>query len=130
GRLAVVVRFGIVAVEQVRPDALDPCRVDAGDGAGVQLGRLGQLGRHHPRRPAAELAGPGEQVELAAAGPGVLEVVGLLPEVPEQPGHQCAVDGGVPLAVDPAVGDGGGDGLGVGHRDKAVYHGDTEALKA
>ena len=95
-RLLLPVRLRVRLLQQVRPDLLDPRRLDAGHRAGEQARGLDQFSRHQPaagflhqRR-----AGPDEELDAARTGVGRLAEVGVehaRADVAEQPGEQRQV---------------------------------------
>ncbi len=92
GALLFPVRFGLAASQQMRPERLQPLRLDAGDTARIQAGGLHQLGGHDPAPGFFLQARARVDPETDAACAQVMPLLALEPDIAQQAGHERAVD--------------------------------------
>ena len=84
----------VAALDQVSAHFLQPVRLDAGDAAAEETGRLGDLGRHDPFAGLfLQRRGRMDQVANAAGAKVIAGFVGFAAKVAEQAGEQGLVDG-------------------------------------
>src|SRR5258707_6344969 len=82
--LLLPMRFVPMPLDEMRAYSLEPLGLDGGDTARVQARGLGQLRGHDPAPGLPSYARAGMNPEADAAGPEVIPLLGLRPDVAEQ----------------------------------------------